>query len=521
MSLSPLLTIPYGTPAIYVNLTSAFGGSSDTTNTTATTTTTTLEFKSATHNNEVLVQNAVLVRRHGVVVLFFHHHHHHPQTTTSLQGDVIVHITGTNKGSSSSSSSSSGGGSCTAIFRIHVEPNHLAEMGLRGPVKGYASLCGSGSSSGSSSSSSSSSSSEVTPHFSADPVVDDKGRKTMGAALELQRLGLDRDINKLRGRVVDLNGSVLMKGWEGPLGEVMVGRKDKFWQVSIPPPITTTTTTTTTTAVMIPLGDYRGVDHGWRHGRFEIVPVGTGQPPLLCVDFLVLWGNITKEEVEVVVLPSPPPLPHNGTDGSSSSSSSSSSSVPSMEEAKRYRKLWEEEVAPSGSSTWVDIRMVEGGVDEVVAPAGGRRRHLRHTGRHDNHNSLLLPLLGGGHYTTSTTTTTATANDFDETSYVESSLEESLRQVKEHPGYLPPDLWWYRLVQTMMEYSSSSNSGSSHTRRRLLDTFGESLIYVNRMYHQAFGREQRKVPAHMPHMIDKDVVAELQVTWKEGEWWWW
>jgi UDP-N-acetylglucosamine-lysosomal-enzyme len=49
-----------------------------------------------------------------------------------------------------------------------------------------------------------------------------------------------------------------------------------------------------------------------------------------------------------------------------------------------------------------------------------------------------------------------------------------------------------------------------------LDTFGSSLVHVNRLYHAAFGREQRKVPAHMPHMIDKDIMQEMQQRWKTG-----
>jgi hypothetical protein len=42
------------------------------------------------------------------------------------------------------------------------------------------------------------------------------------------------------------------------------------------------------------------------------------------------------------------------------------------------------------------------------------------------------------------------------------------------------------------------------------DTFAESLLYVNRLYNQEFGFEPRKVPAHMPHLIDIDVMEHLQ-----------
>jgi hypothetical protein len=55
--------------------------------------------------------------------------------------------------------------------------------------------------------------------------------------------------------------------------------------------------------------------------------------------------------------------------------------------------------------------------------------------------------------------------------------------------------------------------------RRLEDTYAQSLINVNRMYNKAFGAEavSRKVPAHMPHMIDRDYVQEMQNRW-HNEW---
>ena len=48
--------------------------------------------------------------------------------------------------------------------------------------------------------------------------------------------------------------------------------------------------------------------------------------------------------------------------------------------------------------------------------------------------------------------------------------------------------------------------------RHLLDIYGESLVNVNMMYHRRFGKDSRKVPAHMPHMIDTNVMKEL---WNE------
>lgn len=48
-------------------------------------------------------------------------------------------------------------------------------------------------------------------------------------------------------------------------------------------------------------------------------------------------------------------------------------------------------------------------------------------------------------------------------------------------------------------------------RTRQLDTYAESLLYVNRIYNMAYGFERRRVPAHMPHLIDKWIVADMQL----------
>lgn len=55
------------------------------------------------------------------------------------------------------------------------------------------------------------------------------------------------------------------------------------------------------------------------------------------------------------------------------------------------------------------------------------------------------------------------------------------------------------------------------SQRRLLDTFGDSLRHVNTLYNRAFGYTARKVPGHMPHMVDKNIMAELQARFP-AEW---
>jgi hypothetical protein len=57
--------------------------------------------------------------------------------------------------------------------------------------------------------------------------------------------------------------------------------------------------------------------------------------------------------------------------------------------------------------------------------------------------------------------------------------------------------------------------GEETQRRRLLDSYGESLVRANRLYDNAFGTKPRRVPAHMPHMIDKRKMAALQKRFPE------
>ncbi|PIK39204.1 putative N-acetylglucosamine-1-phosphotransferase subunits alpha/beta-like [Apostichopus japonicus] len=54
-----------------------------------------------------------------------------------------------------------------------------------------------------------------------------------------------------------------------------------------------------------------------------------------------------------------------------------------------------------------------------------------------------------------------------------------------------------------------------HRSRKLLDTYGNSLRYVNKLYNKKFGFVARKVPAHMVHMVDVNVMNELQNEFSE------
>ena len=61
-------------------------------------------------------------------------------------------------------------------------------------------------------------------------------------------------------------------------------------------------------------------------------------------------------------------------------------------------------------------------------------------------------------------------------------------------------------LDTIRQYEPRNDA----TQRRLLDAYSSSLLHVSRIYNKAFGYKARKVPAHMPHMVDRDVIFEMQ-----------
>ena len=65
------------------------------------------------------------------------------------------------------------------------------------------------------------------------------------------------------------------------------------------------------------------------------------------------------------------------------------------------------------------------------------------------------------------------------------------------------------------ESDSSDSNSNSESRRSLKDTYSQSLLHVNRLYQTTFGSESRKVPAHVPHMINTEIMQELQQRFPE------
>ncbi|XP_038936007.1 N-acetylglucosamine-1-phosphotransferase subunits alpha/beta isoform X2 [Rattus norvegicus] len=88
------------------------------------------------------------------------------------------------------------------------------------------------------------------------------------------------------------------------------------------------------------------------------------------------------------------------------------------------------------------------------------------------------------------------------------------QHIPSYPGFLPWEKNKY--FQDLLDEEESLKkqlayfTDSRHAGRQLKDTFADSLRYVNKILNSKFGFTSRKVPAHMPHMIDRIVMQELQ-----------
>ncbi|KAM4901889.1 N-acetylglucosamine-1-phosphotransferase subunits alpha/beta isoform 2-T2 [Sylvia borin] len=103
---------------------------------------------------------------------------------------------------------------------------------------------------------------------------------------------------------------------------------------------------------------------------------------------------------------------------------------------------------------------------------------------------------------------------------VDASIKEGLvgRKLQSYAGSYQGFLPWEKKKyfqdlldeeESLLKQMSYFTEGK-HFGRQLKDTFADSLRYVNKLLNSKFGFTSRKVPAHMPHMIDRTVMQELQ-----------
>ena len=95
-----------------------------------------------------------------------------------------------------------------------------------------------------------------------------------------------------------------------------------------------------------------------------------------------------------------------------------------------------------------------------------------------------------------------------------------VEKFKQESDFLKDDEIDYEFVENILfnkfdldvflnEYFNSTNQTNLFRKRKILDTFADSLTHVNRLYNRYFGYLVRKVPAHMPHFIDRDAIKLL------------
>lgn len=89
-------------------------------------------------------------------------------------------------------------------------------------------------------------------------------------------------------------------------------------------------------------------------------------------------------------------------------------------------------------------------------------------------------------------------NDSSKTAY-------RIKRLKRHRNIM-------NVVQSNNSMKFDKIAYPNHWKRntRGLDTYAESLLYVNKIYNVAYGLERRRVPAHMPHLVDKWIVNSMQ-----------
>eukprot|EP00755_Sulcionema_specki_P024971 Sspe_Gene.82282::Locus_53927_Transcript_1_1_Confidence_1.000_Length_3562::g.82282::m.82282/K08239/GNPTAB; UDP-N-acetylglucosamine-lysosomal-enzyme len=91
-------------------------------------------------------------------------------------------------------------------------------------------------------------------------------------------------------------------------------------------------------------------------------------------------------------------------------------------------------------------------------------------------------------------------------------LQREMQRHEEEASWKRIESFWAFVEGTSPE---PSDSPSPNGRRLLLDMFGESLKYANRLMNARFGNAARKVPSHMPHFLNQDVLREVQDAWKK------
>jgi len=81
----------------------------------------------------------------------------------------------------------------------------------------------------------------------------------------------------------------------------------------------------------------------------------------------------------------------------------------------------------------------------------------------------------------------------------------------EYAGFLPWEKSRFSKINSQIQKNKNAYETNSRAgQRRLLDTYADSLRHVSKIYNQAYGYTPRRVPGHMPHMINRNIATSMQ-----------
>jgi len=111
-------------------------------------------------------------------------------------------------------------------------------------------------------------------------------------------------------------------------------------------------------------------------------------------------------------------------------------------------------------------------------------------------------------------------DDSEETVETFHTLQGHQVAADRYAGFLPWEkLGIFSTINSEIHKSKNPYETNSFDagKRHLLDTYADSLRHVSRVYNRAYGYTARRVPGHMPHMINRKVAAGMQEKFAE-EW---
>lgn len=81
-----------------------------------------------------------------------------------------------------------------------------------------------------------------------------------------------------------------------------------------------------------------------------------------------------------------------------------------------------------------------------------------------------------------------------------------------YKGFLPWEKFgiFLKMSSEVHTHRNPYETNSLAGKRHLLDTYADSLRHVSRVYNRAYGYTARRVPGHMPHVINRNIAASMQ-----------